>query len=182
MKVNKKLLVIGIDPATGITSRAGLAAILPHERKLLFTDSYAPELAKDAELAEYVKAMFLSVGAVLKRLHKEYDLAIGIEHFVMQGRAGQMLNQVVGAFIAAAPNKAEVTTIHTMTVKKQVFGSVPKGLTKKQVAEAALEFFDDSKSKEKLERLIEDEAWDTTDAVAIAIATSQKLFGIGVKR
>lgn len=153
------MIIVGIDPGTGKSSPTGVAIISVNHKGFELLETHA---------IESVDGNAVAIAVVLEEeLKDEKYKFIFIETFVMQGKAGQMLNQMIGMFHYIFRNKV-VKTIHTMTVKKIVSGTGKAD--KKQVAEGVLSWKWDKDSQKQIKFLIKIEAWDQTDAIAIAIA------------
>lgn len=145
------MLILGIDPGTGKSSPTGIAVV---------------EVFKD-------KLHLIHTGSVAGTLHEIVDHVatfpheqLRLETFVMQGKAGQLLNRLNGAILYAL-RRDESSLIHTMTVKKRIGGTGKAD--KKQVAKGILKFNWIEDAKNEIRSLIREEKWDQTDAIAIAL-------------
>jgi Holliday junction resolvasome RuvABC endonuclease subunit len=156
------MLVFGIDPGatTGI-------AVFNTETKTIDMAEVYEAIHDDYDdkirwLAEIMSECF--------ELYKPADLElIAIETFVMRGVGGKQLQKLIGAYIAATPERIPVRHVYNTTVKKLVGG---KGSDDKEaVAEGVARYFKSNKqSYDKICKIIGKEQWDLTDAFAIGIA------------
>lgn len=158
-------MIIGIDPGTGITSPTGIA--------IFRSNGYIEKLATISSTKRENLDRLRDVAAGIKREVPNRNALLVIETFIMQGKGGQTLQRLIGAVIAAAPEKVKVADVFNTTVKRIVAGN---GAAEKiQVAQGVLKWFKTRKdvkrtSVETVTKLISLKQWDILDALAIGIA------------
>jgi Holliday junction resolvasome RuvABC endonuclease subunit len=156
--------VLGIDPGTGVASPTALALIDTETNALIqwwvvqpskFQTTHQQRVAYIAQEVQYI-------------IYKEHPDLIFCETFVMQGRSGMLLHQLIGAIMAAAGHRHgdRFGSVFNTTVKRLVTGN--GGADKVEVALGVQKQL--TASTEELVKLTVAKQFDVTDAAAIAIA------------
>lgn len=167
--MNKRVLVCGLDPGTGVSSPTGFALFDPETKEILALHNIAPP--KDVKhfphrirfIAEEAEELMLAVNPHATQMYTYY------ETFVMRGKAGEMLARLTGALMAIIPWHSESDGVANTTVKKLVAGH---GRAEKvEVAQAVLVYFSTNEaSKQLVLQAMKKAEWDKLDALAIGIA------------
>lgn len=158
------MLVLGIDPATGVASPTAVALIDTEKAELINYWCIQPKQPTHQQRIAYIAQEVQYI------IYRECPERIYIETFVMQGKSGMLLHQLIGALMAAAgyrhsPNR--VGSVFNTTVKRIVGGS--GGADKVVVAEGIKRILANP-SHAHIDELIAKRNFDATDAIAIAIA------------
>lgn len=157
---------MGIDPGTGRSSPTGLVVFDPETLSISMVENL---WAGHDDNDRRIRWLMLQVQEALESYSQgEIDL-VAIETFVMYGKGGQTLQQLIGAYIGQVPFDVKIIHPFNTTVKKIVGG---KGdADKEEVANGVCKFFgSNAESKKQIKDLISAEEWDKLDAFAIGIA------------
>lgn len=158
------MLIMSVDPASGATSRCGVA---------LF-DTETRDIYTYAAIGTSAKTTYARIQDVCGQVSGLYmkDSKVWLEAFVMRGKSGETLQRLIGGIIARLPKGAAINEVYNTTVKKAVGGH--GGASKEEVALGVLKYFTDNKvSSEIIKNLIYDKEYDILDAFAIGIAGSE---------
>lgn len=158
------MIILGIDPATGVASPTALALVDTETNKLIDYWIIQPN-TKKLNHQQRVAYIARAAQGIIKEVKPD---KIFVETFVMQGKGGMLLHQLIGALMAAAgyDDPWTIDTVFNTTVKRLVTGN--GGADKLAVANGVMtQLFN---SKETLADLILNRLFDVTDAAAIAIA------------
>lgn len=162
------MIVVGIDPASGVSSPVGLVAFDPESKEILFYTALWPEKGATA-LHKRLVSLHDQASELLSALDPKERTYVFIENFVMRGRGGEQLARASGALMAAVPSWCELDEVHNVRLKMLVGGSGKAD--KLTVAEGVARFFeDDPTSHEVVLKAIRDKDFDVTDALAVGIA------------
>jgi Holliday junction resolvasome RuvABC endonuclease subunit len=160
------MLICGVDPGTGVRSPTGFAIIETQTREIKCSTTFTSALI---EPAHKLKDISEQLEFELSSLNPDERVTVYIESFVMNSKPGETLARLTGALMKAVPYWFKVRFVHNTTVKRLVAG-IGNG-DKKMVAAGVLSWFErNEKSAQIVNELIEQEAWDQLDALAIAIA------------
>lgn len=159
------MIAVGIDPGTGRTSPTGLFIFDEESGAILYYGEFYPTRGfEHSTIVSHIRDVLLN----LKLGFPESQLNIGIETFVMRGKAGQMLQRLIGACLSEAELHGNISEVYNTTVKKLVGGH--GRADKQQVAEGVRSYFmERPASLNMVETFIENKKWDILDAAAIAI-------------
>lgn len=154
--------LVGIDPGTGVSSPTGFVVFNRETKDIEHATTFKPKS----------KNKFKSIPEQFKNLIPE-ESSVCIETFVMRGKGGQTLQQMIGAYMSVIPDCCTITHIYNTSVKKFVGGS---GKSDKHAVALGVGFYFrlNFKSRQMIESFIENEQWDILDAFAIAIAGEEK--------
>lgn len=157
------LLVMGIDPGTGVSSPTGVAVFDPLTRDVIYTTNL---FTKHRELQHRIKDISDQLeGIVTLLLQEEVTLCIFIESFVMRGKGGETLQRLIGSFMGRMPYEFLITHIQNVTVKKIVAGH---GHAEKEEVAAGIALY--FKGNTEVEKLVNRKEFDIIDALAIGVA------------
>jgi Holliday junction resolvasome RuvABC endonuclease subunit len=167
------VLVVGVDPGSGVSSPTGLCAIDTNAKDILFVRNVS---TKRIRLHHRLRDISTHLEGFLKTLDgapvaKDCDgpVLFSIESFVMRGKAGETLQRLIGAFLSRVPFEWGVVEVPNTRLKKIIGGH--GSADKREVAHGVYVWFSgNSQSQATVERLIRDQEWDQTDALALAIA------------
>jgi Holliday junction resolvasome RuvABC endonuclease subunit len=160
------MIIIGLDPGTGRSSPTGIFIFDEEDGMILYAGNFYPLRNKEhSSLTEHLR---LTLPCILGHRPKS-DILIAIETFVMRGKAGQMLQRLIGAALSDLEMRGHIVEVYNTTVKKLIGGTGKAD--KEQVANGVLEYFTERAiSEEYIKNLIKNKNWDTLDAAAIALA------------
>ena len=157
------MLVIGVDPGTGVSSPTGVAIFDPTRRKVLYTERLFPDSPGD-DLAHKLAAIRDRFAFIVRfevwRAGLGDEVLMAIESFVMRGKGGETLARCTGALMSCCDENVEVTLVNNLKMKKIVWGT--GRASKAEVALGVNKWF----GKDVTAGLSDDE----TDALAIGIA------------
>jgi Holliday junction resolvasome RuvABC endonuclease subunit len=163
------LLVVAIDPGTGVSSPTGLAVFDPYTREILLV----------ANLGSKKKTSQGRIKDITKQLAAELapfastTLVCFVEYFVMRGKGGETLQRMVGGYIAVLPEEMELEEVQNSTVKKTLAGH--GAADKRSVAMGVRDWFYGNKtSSDMINILTSRYEEDIIDALAIGITGWQK--------
>ena len=169
------MLVIGIDPGTGRSSPTGIAVYHSETRKIVYTARITTEFTLEHHV---IKDLADKLGKHLKYATKlrEVQFLVGCETFVIKGKAGQILQRLIGAFLTRIPFNWTFISVFNTTMKRIVGGH---GKAEKiQVAEELLKQFAKCPySVNYIKDLIDMKRWDETDALGIALCAETLYIG-----
>lgn len=158
------MIVIGIDPGTGVSSPMGLGAFNPVRRTPIHVEEFWTKWSnvehRIRDISDNLEATLLDIVP-----DEETPVLVCIEYFVMRGKGGETLQRMVGSVMGRLPYNYKLVFVQNTTVKAVVGGSGKAD--KRGVAEGVLDFFGGA---EWVRKLIEAESWDILDALAIGIA------------
>lgn len=163
------MIVMGIDPGTGVSSPTGVVAFDAETRLILLS-----EIINGKKIEKERRARWIASGLaeLIDTLSADPITKIGlvsIETFVMRGKGGQTLQNLIGALESRIPDDARIQRVFNTTVKRIVAGS--GDAEKLEVALGVLAWFNDiAISANEVRSMIKFEKWDLTDALAIGIA------------
>lgn len=158
-------IIVGIDPATGVSSPTGVAVIHGPTRTILGTFALH---AKDKKLEHRIKRLSEVVEAIVSSFLDVSAVDCHLEYFVMKGKGGEMLQRLIGSFMGRMPVEVNINHVHNTTLKKVIAGHGHS--SKAEVAEGVLRFFAGHPvSEAHVRRLILLKKWDELDSLAIAI-------------
>jgi len=167
--INKRILVAGLDPGTGVSSPTGVAIFDPESLEILKLTTVAPPKAlkpfnqRVRFISEEVEELLLSINPHSDQLYTY------CESFVMRGKGGEMLARLTGALMSVVPWHSEFDTVSNTTVKKLVSGHGHGD--KVDVARGVAAYFArNPESAKKVAALVKKADWDAIDALAIGIA------------
>lgn len=167
------MVVIGIDPGTGLSSPTGLVIYNDESEVIIWFGSIGTEWKKqptNKRIQLISKKVEEIIGVVVGF---DTESLICIENFVMRGKGGETLQMLIGAIISRMPPGSTIMQPYNTTVKK-VVGGTGKA-EKPQVAEGVLAYFKDSPSSViAIKELISTNQWDILDALAIGITGTQQ--------
>lgn len=162
------MIIVGVDPGTGVSSPTGLVMFDPVTLEILHVSELTSKFEDDAMK---IKDIAEQLEFELTGLDPDEDVHVFIESFVMQGKSGEKLARLTGALMSHVPYQFKVGFVHNTTVKKQVTGA--GNANKPKVAEGVLEHFKTNKASSLIiANLILEERWDPVDAAAIGLAGS----------
>jgi Holliday junction resolvasome RuvABC endonuclease subunit len=169
----RRLLIVGVDPGSGISSPTGLAIFYPDTKDPIHVEEVGTE---EKELAHRLRSISAHIGDLLLSLDPDgYDVRVYIESFVMRGKSGETLARLVGALMASVPYEIRVGFVQNTTVKKNIAGH--GHATKAEVAQGLLKWAKGSRRMEALVRAcVRDGNWDAVDALAIGVAGYERDF------
>jgi Holliday junction resolvasome RuvABC endonuclease subunit len=158
--------VMGIDPGTGRSSPTGLVVFDPDTLAISMHENL---WALHEDNDRRIRWLMLQVQESIE-VYSQGELSlIAIETFVMYGKGGQTLQNLIGAYVGQVPFDVKIIHPFNTTVKKIVGGS--GAADKEQVADGVLRFFLSNRdSAYVIRELIREEEWDKLDAFAIGIA------------
>lgn len=161
-------LVVGIDPASGVSSPVGVAIFDPDSKEILAIEDVWP--AKGARtLHQRLCSIYDQVSDILAAIPPDERVYAYLENFVMRGRGGEQLARASGALIAAVPSHWEFDEVHNITLKALVGGSGKAD--KLGVADGVARYFEDcTASHDRVLKIIKNKEFDKTDALAVGIA------------
>lgn len=162
--MEEQFTFLAIDPAT---KKCGVAWF--KEGQLMTAATFQ---TKKTDRIERCRDILVKI--VLLRDKIKTNLIV-CEEPLLQGKANQTMQRFLGGLEACIPYK-EFVYIHPMTVKKQLGSGT---LDKLAVAKAAKKILKRKVDKEFIQKKIEAEEWDTTDAVAIGLAYMKGLRDAG---
>ena len=164
----ENLIIVGVDPGTGISSPTGMVIFNPNSCDIIF----AEELSSTSKTTEHkVKDICGAFEAILmieldKYVNRGWKVVVVFENFVMRGKGGQVLQRLIGALVSRVPKDFEVIHVYNTTVKKQVGGT--GRADKEQVADGVIHYFrDHDESWRSLRSLKTNRKFDLLDAFAI---------------
>jgi Holliday junction resolvasome RuvABC endonuclease subunit len=159
----KPATVIGIDPA----AKTGFFAYKHTDRSIQMTELL--EAPKKFTYDRKIKWISDAVADCFAEFKPEEIALVSIETFVMKGKSGQVLQNLIGGIIARVPYEVELVHVSNTTVKRIVGGSCDDD--KEAVAWGVKKYFADysAESEGTIRGLIGKQQWDLTDAGAIAI-------------
>jgi Holliday junction resolvasome RuvABC endonuclease subunit len=164
------VVIIGIDPGTGISSPTGLACFDAATREIMiacnFTTKHKKLEHRLKDISDKVEVTLLDLS---KHLKPSEPVLVVFESFVMMGKAGETLQRMIGSLMGRVPYRFKVTDVNNKRVKKVVAGTGSG--TKIEVGRGVLEYFkEQAESRQVIERLLRHEQWDVIDAFAIGIS------------
>lgn len=157
------MIVIGIDPGTGVSSPTGFAAFDPDTKEVLYVEAIG---SNKATPAGRIREISQRVAELLESVDPDADALVAIESFVMRGKGGETLARMTGALMAAIPERMDQVFVQNTTVKLLVGGHGKAD--KDQVAAGALHWLYGSGAAQNA--AFELYSRDETDALAIGIA------------
>lgn len=156
------MILVGIDPGSGISSPTGISAFDSETKKILFADTAG---SQHDEVIHRIHEITSKVAWLLSFIPAEEQVVVSCESFVMRGAGGETLARLTGALMKAVPRNYKFQFVSNMTMKKVVTGD---GKADKQmVAAAVLKFFNDSS---QIKQMVDDKCWDILDSFGISIA------------
>lgn len=165
----KRKLLFGVDPGTGRASPTGLVLIEPasmairHAIELGASDKVTDRRIKT--ISDHFELELLQLESQIK--NATFD--VYMEKFVMKGKAGQVLQQMIGGLISRVPRTMGLDHVQNTTVKLVIAGHGHADKTK--VAEGVAYLVRKNPEAAKLIfKWIDDGNWDLIDATAIALA------------
>ncbi len=174
--------IIGFDPATGSSSKFGLALFEVEQDNKGFNVFPSLKLLKAVELTAWgkksvrdrIKAICAQVVSEVKKIEQIQDAtcALYIESFVMRGKGGETLQRLIGAVMTVTPSTFEFYEVSNMQVKAFVSGHGHGD--KLAVAKGVLEKLEND---EQVAELIRHSAFDALDACAIALTGFEQTYG-----
>lgn len=162
------MIVMGVDPGTGVSSPTAIV-VFDTETKLILLD----EIVDGKKIEKERRARWIASGLsecieYLEKGGMKLDL-VAVETFVMRGKGGQTLQNLIGALEGRIPDDIAIQRVFNTTVKRVVAGN--GDADKLEVACGVLQWFAGAdESIAEIKDAIRREAWDTTDALAIGIA------------
>lgn len=170
-----KLLIVSIDPGSGISSPTGLTVFDPHTKDILYATNVH---TKFKQLAHRIKDISDQVELVFKEVedaNSGREIVVTIESFVMRGKGGETLQRLIGGFLAKTPYMFRIEHIQNSTIKKVLAGH--GHADKNSVALGTKDYFASNPDSIKLiNQLLLKQELDILDSLAIGVtwAKSQK--------
>ncbi len=159
------MIVIGIDPATGVSSDLGYCAFNPETLEILATYNIGSSYKK---LEHRIKEISDVVEALLIELPPEEEVLVCIEYFVMAGKNGETLQRLVGSIMGRVPYNQRVVSVQNSTVKLMMAGH--GHADKLAVAFGTHKHFESNKkSAERIIELTRGKEFDILDSIAIGV-------------
>jgi len=157
------MIVAALDAGLGVSSNTGLVAFDTESKDILSDE----ELTTNFSDTDKKIAFFGNAFEEWLNIVGHVDLFC-YETFVMQGKGGQSLQKLIGGYISRIPYETPVRAVQNTTVKKRISG---KGTADKvEVSAGVLSwFYENEESRKKILQMIEEEAWDRLDALAIGV-------------
>lgn len=157
-------IILGVDIGSGVKSATGLAFFDPvgmtfETKELRPDDKRAPANERLRNLASKFSSLILTEGFSI----------IAFESFVMKGKGGETLARLIGALMAATTDEKIVEIANTKI--KQIIGG--NGRSEKEEVANGLEAYFMNKNRasaDKVRALKIQQAWDSVDALAIAVS------------
>jgi Holliday junction resolvasome RuvABC endonuclease subunit len=157
------VIVIGVDPGTGVKSPTGVFVFNEKTKQILLTAEVRSK-SKD----QY--QIFADIAATVRAFAEQTKAkTLVVEKFAMRGASGEKLHKLIGAIGAQSVQLCQVLEAQNTSVKRIVggHGASDKG----QVALGVLTYFAENRNSAlEIEELIKQESWDKLDAAAIGIA------------
>lgn len=161
------MIILGVDPGAGVRSATGYAIINFNNKELLDYGHHKVSNSYDIGMK-----CFEIAAMVYDFQDGPYEPeAIAIEQFVMRGKGGMTLQRIIGAVLGAHPHLEPLFPGNT-ELKRLISGS--GAADKKDVAIGVIKWLGDANSMYHVDKLMQNEMWDTIDAIAIAIAGGMK--------
>lgn len=157
-------IILGVDVGSGIKSATGLAFFDPvgmtfETKELRPDDKKAPANERLRNIAsKFSNCIFMEGFSI-----------IAFESFMMRAKSGETLQRLIGALMAATTNEKIVEIANTKI--KQIIGG--NGRSEKEEVANGLEAYFIKKNRssaEKVRALKNKQAWDSIDALAIAVS------------
>lgn len=162
-----KRYIASVDPGTGTKSPLGFSVFEIESLEIIVAEELWPDNRKGS-----IKDRISSIAEKFRAKCSPYFLQETLflsEDFVMRGKGGQTLQNMIGAIMGSIPVGLRFEMINTKVVKQMVTGT--GAADKLQVAEGVLNFFKQNKlSSALIKQLTLDEKWDILDSLAIGIA------------
>lgn len=163
-KKKEKVLVIGIDPGTGVNSPMGLAIFDPEAKRLLWAEDFWTEHKKlehrIKDISERLETRIIEQMA----LAPDATYYVFIESFVMRGKGGETLQRMIGSVMGRVPYHVELGHVQNSTIKLLIAGH--GHASKELVAEGVEKYF---RTDASVPKLIAEKAWYKIDAIAIGL-------------
>lgn len=164
------MVIVGVDPGTGIKSPTGLvvyeADSLNIRHAACVTSDFKKIEHRYKDICDKFELAMLELSQSLKRSD---SVLVVFESFVMQGKAGETLQRLIGSLMGRVPYHFKVTHVSNMRVKL-IIGGTGKA-DKLAVAEGVRKYFASNKaSSSQVDKLIKQQQWDLLDALAIGVA------------
>lgn len=162
------MIVMGVDPGTGVSSPTGVV-VFDTQTKLILLD----EIIDGGKIQKERRARWIAGGLsecidYINKGNMKLEL-VAVETFVMRGKGGQTLQNLIGALEGRIPDDIKIQRVFNTTVKRLVAGN--GDADKREVAAGVLKWFEGCpESENEVRAMIEREKWDSTDALAIGIA------------
>lgn len=161
------MIVAGIDPGTGSSSPTGFVVFNSDTLTVIKALNISPSKKKD-EVYKRIRDIKRDIAHEFDNYNPELCC---IEDFVMRGKGGETLQQLIGAFMSEVPQELEF--VQNTVVKKIISGR--GDADKLEVAQGLLCAVKANKETRALvERWIDDQEWDLIDAFAIGISGYQQ--------
>ncbi len=160
------MIVIGVDPGTGVSSPTAVVAFNSVTKALLME-----EIVDGGQIEKLRRARWIAQGFAdcLEHFKDPEPHLVVFENFVMKGPGGQTLQRLLGALEAQVPEHAAIQHVGNTTMKKLVGGHGDSD--KEKVAVGVLKWFaTNAESTRAIKQFIIDKDWDLTDALGIGIA------------
>jgi Holliday junction resolvasome RuvABC endonuclease subunit len=166
--MERTVIVVGVDPGSGVDSPTGLAIFNPDMQDILLHTTISSD-SNDAEIR--VKDICTVLSRRLEELQwysQHHTILVVFENFVMRGKGGQVLQRLIGAMNAFVPKNYKTMHVYNTTVKKVVGGH--GRADKAQVARGVeYHFRDYDPSWKQIHALTTLKQWDILDAYAIGL-------------
>lgn len=153
------MIVLGIDPGTGLNSPAAIFVFDAVTKKIIYSDEYS---SKKKDATSRIREIALKIAQKIGYFRPDLFC---IENFVMRGKGGETLQRFIGSLIPFTLEVVPFIQVQNTTVKKMVGGTGKA--EKPEVALGVLNYFEGISD---IQTLIDNEKWDTLDAAAIAIS------------
>lgn len=165
------MLVVGIDPGTGVSSPLGIALFDSETREII---EYAEFRTTTRIHHRVISTVSAQVGGFIERANVRAagagrPLLVACEDFVLRGKGGVTLQRLIGAIFTHVPKSAEFELVQNTRVKAYAGGNGDAG--KRELALAIRPYFErDASALRHINEWIKTEHWDITDALAIGVS------------
>lgn len=163
------MVIVGVDPGTGIKSPTGLVVFNSKTLRIQSSKTITSNFKKIEHRYKDICDKFeLQMLELSELLGKPTAVLVVFESFVMQGKAGETLQRLIGSLMGRVPYHFQVAHASNMRVK-MIVGGTGKA-DKEAVANGVREFFkSNAASLQVVDKLIREKDWDVLDAFAIGI-------------
>lgn len=165
-------LIIGIDPATGISSPLGFVGFDADTGEIIWQEEVGTKYKKlehrIKDISEYVESYLVNIEQGMDA--RKDTVTVVLESFVMKGKGGETLQRLIGSIMGRCPYSFNVVHVPNTRMKMLVGGSGKAG--KPEVAEGVLDWFQgrNAQSARVIKAAIAQKSWDVLDAFGLAIA------------
>jgi len=164
------VIVVGIDPGTGVKSPCGVAAFTVAQKTILLAANVSSKQRNQLKnLRCLPEEVYQTINEAVDVQHDPQQVKIYLEEIVMRGKGGVTLQRHIGAVISRFPMLTPIDTVGVTRVKRLVTGN--GDAEKREVGLGVIKFFGSNPESESIVKdYFEDSQWDILDAFAIAIA------------